>query len=170
MRITRIGVVTAGVLLATPAIGLATGAVNPATGTFTAKPHYSFRGHPATGTLTLIVAKHRISSVALRATLPPLDAKRSHGNACGAVNAMSSQGYKATGNVSSTGRFRYVFSRTYKQGGTVAWTDTMKLAGQFTDARHARGTFSDTNDWTAASAPGKAHCESGNVRFTASRA
>ena len=168
MRISKLGsLAVTGAALAIPAAALAAGTISPANGKFTAKPHYSFRGRPATGQLTLIVAKHKVSRVALLGALPPLNAKRSHGNACGAVNEISSQGYKASGTVSSTGQFTYKFSETYKQGGKVAWTDTIRLTGRFTDAKHVKGTFSDTNDWTAASAPGKSHCESGNVSFSA---
>lgn len=168
MRITRIGVVTAGALLAAPAIGLATQGVSPANGKFTAKPHYTYRGRPTAGKLTIVVAKHEISLVALVGALPPLDAKRSHGNACGAISAISSQGYKVSGTVSSNGLFHYAFTKTYTQGGKVTWTDTIRLAGTFTDGKHAKGTFSDSNDWTAASAPGTAHCQSGSVSFKAS--
>lgn len=168
MHISKLGsLALAGAAFATPAAALATGTISPANGKFVANPHYSFRGRAATGKLTLTVAKHKLSLVVLLGTLPPLNAKRSYGNACGAVNEISSHGYRASGTVSSTGRFNYAFRETYKQGGKVAWTDTIRVTGRFTDAKHVMGTFSDTNDWTAVSAPGKSHCESGNVSFTA---
>lgn len=169
MRSSRlVSLAIAGAALAVPAVGLAASAVAPANGKFTGQPHYSYRSTPATGKLTITVAKHKISGVELVGALPPLDAKHSHGNACGAINDIASKGYTARGTVSRNGGFSYTFTQTYKHRGQVVSTDTIKLTGRFIDAKHAKGTFSDTSNWTAASAPGQAHCESGGVSFSVS--
>lgn len=170
MHISKLGgALAAGALLATPAAALAAGHIVPANGKLTGTPHYKFRSQPASGKLTVTVAGHRISAVELRSTTPPLDAAKSHGEVCGAVTDLTSKGHHATGTVSPSGRFHYTFSETFKQAGKVTNTDTITLVGRFKDARHASGTFRDVSDFTAASAPGVGHCDSGSVKFSVMR-
>lgn len=170
MHISKLGgAIAAGALLTTPAAALAAGHIVASNGKLTGTPHYKFRTRPASGKLTVTVRGHRISAVQLLATMPPLDAKDSHGEVCGAVTDITTKGHHAKGTISPSGKFDYTFTETFKQAGKVTATDTITLAGRFKNATHATGTFRDVSDYTAASAPGVGHCDSGSVKFSVAR-
>ena len=170
MRITRIGLIAGAALLAVPAAGLAAGTGSPANGKFTGAPHYTSRGKQVAAKLTITVARHKIVAVELRASgtnLPPL-AKDSSGEFCGAINDLVSKGHKSKGTIGRNGTFKYAFTQATKYKGHVVQTDTITLAGRFSTSKRVTGTFRDVAAFTAASAPGKARCDSGKLTFSAS--
>lgn len=120
--------------------------------------------------LTITVSRHKIVAVELLASgtnLPPL-AKGSSGNACGAVNDLVSKDHKSKGTIGRNGTFKYTFTQATKYKGQVVQTDTITLIGRFRTSTRVTGTFQDVAAYTAASAPGKARCDSGRLTFSAS--
>ncbi len=169
MRMKKMGAAAAAVgLLAAPAVGLAAKTVHPANGKFTGKVHYKVSGKKQTGPITLTVAKHKLAGVRFVASQAPVDKRHSHGAVCGIVNDFTTTGYKVKGYVSRTGKFSYTFSQTFKFAGKVTGTDKLTVKGTFTDAKHAKGTFLDVTTTTAASGPGRSHCETGTLPFAGS--
>lgn len=111
------------------------------------------------------VARHRIADVTLLAPTPPVT-RNSSGVSCDAITAFVSKGHHVKGSVSRDGSFGYTFTESFKSGGKVTDTDTITLKGQFTSAKRVTGTFRDVSDYTAASASGKGHCDTGKLKFT----
>lgn len=169
MRNLRIsGVIAAATFLVTPAVVLAARSVHPANGKFTGQPHYKdLRGKREVGKLTVTVARHRITGLTMLTPTPPVTANSS-GLACGAITAFVSKGHHVKGTVRRNGSFSYRLTESFKYGGKVTNTDTITLNGRFTSARRAAGTFRDVASYTAASAIGVGHCDTGKLRFTVS--
>lgn len=156
MRIRTLGLAVAAGALALPATGLA-GNVRPDNGKFTGTPHYKVAGKTEKGSLTITVAKHKITEADFLASIPPIDTKHSKGPACGAANAYPTKGYKRVGTTSASGQFNYTFTQKGK-----GFSDTISLVGRFTDPTHATGTWRDQ----LSSSSSNSHCDSGKVRFS----
>ncbi len=157
MRLKTMGALAATGVLALPAAGLAARNVKPTDGTYTGGPHYTVAGKSEKASLTITVAKRKITAVTLLAAIPPKDTRLSKGPACGSANDYTTKGYKRAGTTSASGQFNYTFTSKSK-----TFSDKITVVGRFTDSTHARGVWRDVMDSKAS----RSHCDTGKVSFS----
>lgn len=138
-RSKRGGVIAAVVMvvLSLAAVAVAS-TVSPKNGTYKGKAHYEVSGKRYSASLTITVAKHKISRVQMLAKTPvPVDQKTSTNSGFCAAQSFDTKNYKRTGSISKDGAFKYTFKSN------PSGSDRVTVTGTFKSATKAVGTYRD---------------------------
>ncbi|MGI8411200.1 MAG: hypothetical protein ACR2QA_01625 [Solirubrobacteraceae bacterium] len=153
----------AGLLVGAAPPGLAADVVTPGSGQFRARLAYMAGTKPEHAVLRITLSANRISTVHLNTSfLLPYDSKLSHGVGCNErIEKIYTDGDKDAGGVRRDGSFSYTFSSN-----SPVFSDRVIIAGRFTDAKHAAGTYRDL--YTLKGRTFASRCDTGQLKFSAS--
>lgn len=168
-RSRRGGAVAAAVaLLATSAgAAVASTAITPKNGTYKGHAHYTVAGKAHTASLTVTVAKHKVSRVQMMAQYPlPIDQQTSQNASFCAAQSWDTKGEKRTVTLGADGAFKYTF-KSASSTATSKSSDKLTLVGKFTSATKAVGIVRDVNTFSSSSLNLK--CDTGKMHFSVKR-